>query len=70
MAELVNAFFGILLYSQETLSQLIHLQNAAKKRIAEIKDCETKIEKAFNYLAKVLLTGSMYMAVCLVKFAT
>lgn len=44
-------------YPQETLSQLIHLQSAAKKRIAEIKDCETKIEKAFNYLAKVLLTG-------------
>lgn len=38
---------------KEALSQLIHLQNAAKKRIAEIKDCETKIEKAFNYLAKV-----------------
>lgn len=43
------------LFSQEALSQLVHLQNAAKKRIAEIKDCETKIEKAFNYLAKVLL---------------
>lgn len=45
----------IFLFSQEALSQLVHLQNAAKKRIAEIKDCETKIEKAFNYLAKVLL---------------
>ena len=54
-------------FSQETLTQLIHLQTAAKKRIAEIKDCETKIEKAFNYLAKVLSTGLMYMAVCLVS---
>lgn len=45
------------LFSKETLSQLIHLQNASKKRMVELKDCEAKIEKAFGYLAKVLLTG-------------
>ena len=53
------------LYSQETLTQLIHLQTAAKKRIAEIKDCEAKIEKALNYLAKVPYTGFMCLYGCL-----
>ena len=69
MAELVhvNTLFGIFLYSQETLTQLIHLQTAAKKRIAEIKDCETKIEKAFNYFAEVFSTGLMYMTFCVVS---
>ncbi|XP_078344237.1 uncharacterized protein LOC144629867 [Oculina patagonica] len=38
---------------QETLSHLIHLQNASKKRMVELKDCEAKVEKAFGYLAKV-----------------
>ena len=59
MVKLVNVLFGIFFYSQETLTQLIHLQTAAKKRIAEIKDCETKIEKAFDYLAEVPSTGFM-----------
>ena len=39
---------------QETISHLIQLQTATKKRIAEIKECETRIEKAFGYLTKVL----------------
>lgn len=39
---------------QETISHLIQLQTATKKRIAEIKECETRIERAFGYLTKVL----------------
>ena len=73
MAKLVNALFVcffLFFHLQETLSQLIHLQTAAKKRIAEIKDCEAKIEKAFNYLAKVVIACLMYMAVCLGRCIT
>ena len=45
---------GCVVSFQETISHLIQLQTATKKRIAEIKECETRIEKAFGYLTKVL----------------
>ena len=44
----------LIFYLQETLSQLVQMQTATKKRIAEIKGCEATIEKAFQYLTKVL----------------
>ncbi|XP_068729641.1 uncharacterized protein [Montipora capricornis] len=38
---------------RETLSHLLQLQTATKRRLAEIKECETRIDKAFSYLTKV-----------------
>ena len=60
--QIINSLFfvedglnsGCVVSFQETISHLIQLQTATKKRIAEIKECETRIEKAFGYLTKVL----------------
>ncbi|XP_022808069.1 uncharacterized protein LOC111345078 [Stylophora pistillata] len=55
--ELLQSVLTRLKYTEEeekqTLNQLVQMQLATKRRVAEIKGCTGAVEKAFQYLAKV-----------------